>query len=530
MIQIRRGVTQLAPFPAFFYVKMIRRNLLPPYILVVSLLAFYWHTLAPGLTWANDGSDGGDLITAAATGGVPHPTGYPLYLVVARGFQLLPVGSLAFRTNLLSAVATALAAGLVYALAAHVSSRSQDEHDWVAGLAAGYAFGLAPLIWSQAVITEVYGLQSLLVALVLYLYVWSAPFGISNWKGLDRGRGLTMGLAVCSHVTILLLTPIAFVLGSIQRKVTAEDNIDPGRSWRGNMEIDSGALLRQLGMFAAGLSLYLILPIRAMAQPPVNWGNVITPVRFWWLVSGQIYQRYYLQFTLTEFWARIPAWAALLLQQFGLPGIILGLLGLIVFGKRSRLFMLTGWTAGIFTLFAIVYGSLDSYVYLIPVFLSFSVWIGLGIAGVGHQFVRGSLVLKTGLLLLLLSYLAARSTINIHQVDASNDVRAESFGREVLSVVPENAILFAEGDRSVFALWYFHFALGERPDLVILAADLLHFDWYQENLRATYPALVVPGPFPWPQTIAQANASRPVCYVDYADHTTVNCSPAIGSR
>ena len=31
-------------------------------------------------------------------------------------------------------------------------------------MAAGYAFGLAPLVWSQAVITEVYGLQALLVA------------------------------------------------------------------------------------------------------------------------------------------------------------------------------------------------------------------------------------------------------------------------------------------------------------------------------------------------------------------------------
>ncbi len=510
---------------------MIRRNLLPPFILVVSLLILYWHTLAPGLTWANDGSDGGDLIAAAATGGVPHPTGYPLYLVVARVFQLLPIRSLAFRTNLLSAIATAAAAGLVYSLAAQAASQSHKERDWIAGLAAGYAFGLAPLIWSQAVITEVYALQSLMLAIVLRLYAVPAQSGSARRKGLDRWRGVAMGLAACNHVTIALLAPIAFVAGSIHRKAIAEDeqDIEPGRSWYGNLEINWGALLRQLVLFAAGLSLYLILPIRALAQPPVSWGTVVTPARLWWLVSGQLYQSYYLQFTPTELWHRIQAWAALLLQQFGLPGVILGLLGLIVFGKRSRLFILTVWTAGIFTLFAIVYGSLDSYVYLIPVFLSFSVWIGLGIAGVGHQFVRWSPMLKTGLLLLLLSYLAARSTINIQQVDASNDVRAESFGREVLSVVPENAILFAEGDRSVFALWYFHFALGERPDLAILAADMLHFDWYQENLRATYPALVVPGPFPWPETIAQANASRPICYVDYADHTTVNCTPGIAS-
>jgi hypothetical protein len=72
------------------------RNRLPRLFLMCSLLAIYSSTLAPGLTWANSGSDGGDLIAAAATGGVPHPTGYPLYLLLARLFQILPVGSLAF--------------------------------------------------------------------------------------------------------------------------------------------------------------------------------------------------------------------------------------------------------------------------------------------------------------------------------------------------------------------------------------------------------------------------------------------------
>ena len=50
-------------------------------------MAVYLASLAPGLTWANFGADGGDLIAAAATGGVAHPTGYPFYLLLARLFQ-----------------------------------------------------------------------------------------------------------------------------------------------------------------------------------------------------------------------------------------------------------------------------------------------------------------------------------------------------------------------------------------------------------------------------------------------------------
>ncbi len=91
-------------------------KIVPPGILAISLMVVYLITMAPGLTWANSGADGGDLITAAATGGVAHPTGYPLYLVVASIFQAIPIGSLAFRTNLMSAIAAASAAIVVYRL------------------------------------------------------------------------------------------------------------------------------------------------------------------------------------------------------------------------------------------------------------------------------------------------------------------------------------------------------------------------------------------------------------------------------
>jgi hypothetical protein len=175
--------------------------------------------------------------------------------------------------------------------------------------------------------------------------------------------------------------------------------------------------------------------------------------------------------------------------------------------------------------FAVVYGSYDSYVYLMPVFLSFSIWIGLSIIGLSNQFAGRTSLWRIGLAFLLIAYLGIRSATHISQVDASTDMRAESFGREVLSTAPENALLFAAGDPAVFALWYFHFALGERPDLAVVAVDLLHFDWYQESLRATYPSLVLPDAFPWPETIVSANPSRATGVVLYSSRVEIDCSP-----
>jgi hypothetical protein len=75
-------------------------------------LLVYLLTLAPTLTWAHDGADGGDLVVAVLTGGVPHPPGYPTYLLLGSLFARLQVGGPAFRLNLMSAVSAAAAAAV----------------------------------------------------------------------------------------------------------------------------------------------------------------------------------------------------------------------------------------------------------------------------------------------------------------------------------------------------------------------------------------------------------------------------------
>ena len=499
--------------------KSFYRNL-PPIILAVSLFSLYLVTLAPDITWANGGSDGGDLITAAATGGIAHPTGYPLYLLIARLFQFLPLGTLAFRTNLMSALFTVLGAVLVYELVMRSSSQQKETYPWPAGLAAGYAFGMAPLVWSQAVITEVYALQAFFILLILYFYTQKAPIEFAAQKRMDYWRGLLLGLAMGNHITTMFLALPALILGSVHQKA---DVSGAAQRWFEKIRLDNAALRRQLTWFGIGLSIYLILPLRALAQPPVNWGNPVTLERFWWLVSGQLYRSYYLQVSLDGFWEQFQAWAALLSKQFGLPGLVLGLLGLIVFGRVSRLHILTTWTALVFSIFAVFYRSVDSYVYLIPLFISFAIWIGMGVAGLTREISQKNSALGLVFGLLLAGYFLGGVVINFRQVDASHDARAEVFGREVLSTAPENALIFAKGDQAIFAVWYFHFALKERPDLIVIATDLLHFEWYQETLQSTYPLLVLPEPFPWPATIEAANPALPVCSVENTGVAEIEC-------
>src|SRR3984893_16515754 len=65
--------------------------------------------------------DSPELILAAATLGVAHAPGYPLFTMLGHLFSLLPFGSIPFRVNLLAVVCDALTVGIVYFTAVHLT-------------------------------------------------------------------------------------------------------------------------------------------------------------------------------------------------------------------------------------------------------------------------------------------------------------------------------------------------------------------------------------------------------------------------
>ena len=483
------------------------REYIPAVGVAVSLFVVYLLTMAPGLTWANESSDGGDLITAVAVGGVAHPTGYPVYLFISRLFQLLPVGTLAFRTNLLSAIAAILTSLMIYRLVSKLVAPGNGAK--ISGMVSALAFGLAPLIWSQAVVTEVYTLHALFVIAILYQssdhLIMQHP---GKWSNVLSG--LVFGLGMGNHLTTVLLFPVLIF------------SVFPSEKGR----LDWRAIFLRLLWMGIGLLAYISLPLRAASLPKLNWGNPVTLQNFIWLVSGKLYHRQIFDLSPQDIWLRIRSVADMLIDQFGIVGLVVGLFGLIVFYQPIRLYLNTIWTAFIFIFFAIGYATFDSYMYLMPVFLCFAIWIGIGVGGLAdmlnHRYQKmGSVI---GLLVLLSLFFQAGR--HWSTVDASRDVRAEQFGKTVMLQAPVDAIVFAEGDKAIFTLWYFHYALHERQDLIVIATDLLHFDWYQESLQTNYPQLNLPVPFPFDSTVIAANPERPACQVEFIDEMKLSCQPA----
>ena len=408
--------------------------------LLVTTAAFvvYLLTLAPDLTWANFGVDGGELITAAVTLGVPHPPGYPLYVLAGKVISYLPVGSVAYRFNLFSAVTVALAAGLVTAAASHLLAPGHRA----AAVAGGLSFALMPLVWSQALVAEVYGLNLAFSAALVWALLAKRP----PWQA-----GLLLGLAVISHLTSLLLVPLALAL----------------TSYRGWFPLGLG--------FVLGLTPLLALPFLAQTGSPVIWGEPATFGGWWWLISGRLYHNNLLALSLPDLWTRLQTWLWLIPAQFLWVGLLFVGVGLVQSRQSlARPMVCLLGTAALYIVYATGYATEDAIVLLLPALMLLSLLLAIGLRRLGW------LVLLLPLVLLLLNF-------NVQRLNDGHSIRP--LAEAMLQVMPPDAILLTPGDPTIFTLWYFQHVEGRRPDLVLVDTNLFAFAWYRQRLQGQYPAL-----------------------------------------
>jgi Protein of unknown function (DUF2723) len=167
-----RLVCYLADLVASTLVKQAEHRWKPGVMLAgggVGLFVFvlYLITLAPTVLYYTSAmKDAPVLPVSAYVLGIPQATGYPTYMVLTHLFTCLPIGGVAYRVNLASAVFGALAVVAVFFVGLALSSRI------VAAAVGALAFGVSGLFWSQAVIAEVYTLNVLFVALVVLVLLF----------------------------------------------------------------------------------------------------------------------------------------------------------------------------------------------------------------------------------------------------------------------------------------------------------------------------------------------------------------------
>jgi hypothetical protein len=467
----------------------------------ICILAVYLSIAPARLTNANYGSDGGDFLAAILTAGIPHPTGYPTYTLIGCLFQLIPVSTPVFRAVLESLIPAALAAGFLTAWMCFVLG-SKTPASLGSALLAGTAWGIAPLLFSQAVIVEVHGLQALFIVLAL----WWITLNLTHTPGQDAkwllGLSFIAGLGFGNHLLIALLLPAEiFAILYLTRRSR-----------------DGKLVSAQVSLAIIGMLVYLYLPLKAQAYPAINWGNPQAWPGFLWDITGDPYQGLLFHVSSTALLERLRSIASLLLDQFGILGLVAGAIGVIQYSFRIKwLRWVLVWTFFAYLAFAIGYSTKDSVGYLIPAVMVFAIWIGMTIPSlVSLNWRRIPIGLFLAVLLTVSIWIRVPGTRS--RLDPRLQDQPAQYAEQLLKQAPDNAIIYTTTDQDTFPLWYYHFGLGERPDLRVIVLPLTQFVWYQQTLVHIYLDLNYPALYTnnlpnadWGKEIAQLNSSRPVC-------------------
>lgn len=397
------------------------------------LLGVYLGSLAPTVSF---GGDTGELIAASYLLGNAHPPGYPLYLLLARLWALLPWGEVAWRVNLLSACAGAAAGAFLYG-ALWRWSRSR--------IASGFAallLGTTYSLWSQAVIAEVYSLAAALFAALLWLHV--------RWFQEEDARalasiGLLYGLAAAHHLSVAqaaLVTALVLGWGSPEGRAAARR---------------LGTMF--LGM-APGLALYLYLPLRAHQHPPLNWGDPSCWERFWRHVTAAEYRGYLFSQPLGEVAALAVKYAVFWALQwhFGLLFLPQGWRSL---RRLPTLWRFTVAAALLNIGLALNYHVSDRHHHFLPTFLLTGFWVGCGVAETERAWASRIASWRPLLPLSLLLPLAWQWNQTVLGASQRGQRLAKEWGEAILEASPSESLLVVESDEILFTLWYLRWVEGK---------------------------------------------------------------------
>ncbi|MEA2574819.1 MAG: hypothetical protein QOH93_2117 [Chloroflexia bacterium] len=439
-----------------------------PYMLGGLLVLFagglYVRTLAPSVM----PGDYAEFQFSAAILGVPHPTGYPLYILLGKLFTLLPFGDVAYRVNFSSAAYMAVAVGLLYAIAVRLLRLAGMSRLWWCAVVGAALFAVAPTVWSMSLVARSYALNALLVGSVVFCLVSWRNTGRTGWF---YASCTFIGLSMVHHGTTYLLLPaygVYLLLTEVERRRRGDR-----RPW----------LRRMLGVVAFGLgfSPMLFLVYRFVFGSPYYWGNPTTWKDFFSLITGGPFQNQVMGFgtDLETQLGRVGFGISELSGQYTPVGIVLGLVGLVALCRLrwAEAGLLTLMLLGNF-LFAMNY-SLVGYLYFIPTYLIWGVFMSFGAGWLLYVLVYSGRrrqpavlvrVTSAAVALVLVAGVTGLIGTRFQSLDLSGQTQVRDQILAMLNAAAPNASLYLDWEE-LSAIRFYRLVYGMRTDLALHSGD-----------------------------------------------------------
>ncbi|MBI3921489.1 MAG: DUF2723 domain-containing protein [Armatimonadetes bacterium] len=481
--------------------------------------ALYAFTVAPTVTY---GGDCGELIAASYTLGVAHPTGYPLYVLLGKLFAMIfPFGEVAFRYNLLSVLCASAATGVV---ALTVVSMTGSV---IGGVFGGLMLSASYLFWSQAIIAEVYALNALLLSVVLYL--------LQRWRQEEEVRFLyvaaaCLGLGLTNHssTAFVVLAVCLYLVHSFVRRDTS---------------LKASNLTLLAAFLAVPLLLYLYLPVRAAQHPPLNWGNPSSLHGFMNHITGRLYKSHVFGLPPGE----LPERIAGLITIMGLQFLLGNLLSIYGFSRmlrdRQPLGRLTALLSVLLLVVYVPYDVGDVWVFFVPLFVLWCVWMGVGAAAVEKRFFKTDTAAGVGAVLsyrfLLVFLVLFQAYVTYPRADMRGHRQARQDALAVLRSTGGQGTVLTGTDELLFSLWYLQHVERRGSRLRTIAMPEFEQKWRAGKLQPVLDEAQKQGPAYlsfWLPALQQDYTCRPMNLVvevteakSAADHEVIPGTAPPGS-
>lgn len=438
-------------------------------------LTVYTITLPPSITFG----DSGEFVTAAYFLGIPHPPGAPFWVILAHLFTYIPFGSVAWRVNFSSAVFGALTVTTLFFLLIKIRKPTGKLTLPIVILLAisPLIFAYSNSFWNQSIIAKYFTLNTLLFGLLL---ITIQQFSETKKIRYFHLFFLLAGFNIATHYLSFLVLPILiFWILLIHWRLL----------WR-----QKSAFLYAVLFFIIGLSIFLYLPIRARANPPINWGNPSTPQTFIAHMTRKQFQRSAIaaqtslevfvpiaNFSGEKLFPRFietaKAFFIALYYEFPPYIIIVALLGIFTLIKYSNtrkwllltamLFLFSGWGFAFLTNVTVSQSSARHAEYLYA-FMIFTVWVGCGFAFLEETI---SKKISPKLMYLLVAFVITipmyELLLHFQSNNWSRNSVAYDHAYNILKTLDPNSILIADKNNWLFPLLYLSKVERMRPDVTI---------------------------------------------------------------
>lgn len=452
---------------------------------VVVPFAIYMATLAPSVTFF----DSGEFLTAAASLGSAHSPGYPLFLMYLKIFTWVPLGSIAFRINMATAFSSSLACLGVYLLTTYLLKKDAITEDSTfnsfasraAGLAAACAFSVTPRLWLQSNHDKPYPLLAFITSVIfLILLRWRDGYHKGEERpGYIYACTFLAGLAMALHQTVVLFLPAWSLL------IILAD-------WRLITRLKEFILATAFAML--GFSIHLYLPLRALQNPLLNWGDPQNITQFLWHFLRQGYPSEPPQRNLSLLWAQIKAFDVP--HEYTWLGMALLVFGLVCLWRRQR-DVVIAYLAGVFFFLLIIAGYFNTPFDLIflteefftPLYLLTAVIVGVALFHLLAYAVRNARLpehygkaVYTLVIAMFFSLPVTLCAMNYYENDQHDNYIAFDYATNTLRSLPQNAVMFTWGDSGAFPLWYLQGVERMREDVDLPHTPHIVFDWYLNSM------------------------------------------------